>query len=62
LISFYIFAVLMVTAIIISLLDKTPETNFSDETDIPKTSKKVKILFAVLGVVILSLYLFFNGH
>jgi len=44
------------------LMDKSPETNFSDETDIPKTSKIVKILFAVLGLVILSFYLFFNGN
>ncbi|HQF11427.1 MAG TPA: Na+/glucose cotransporter, partial [Paludibacteraceae bacterium] len=60
LISFYIFATLLVSAIIISLVDKNPETNFVSETDVPKTSKKVKILFALLGLAILSLYLIFN--
>jgi SSS family solute:Na+ symporter len=62
LISFYIFAVLLVAAVIISLTDKNPEVNFSDETDIPKTSKKVKLLFGLLGLVILVLYLVFNGN
>jgi SSS family solute:Na+ symporter len=49
-------------AVIISLADKNPEINFSDETDIPKTSKKVKLLFGLLGLTILSLYLVFNGN
>ncbi|WP_242661197.1 sodium:solute symporter family transporter [Flavobacterium johnsoniae] len=62
LISFYIFAVLLVAAVIISLTDKNPEVNFSDETDIPKTSKKVKLLFGLLGLTILILYLVFNGN
>ncbi|OYX82305.1 MAG: Na+/glucose cotransporter, partial [Flavobacteriales bacterium 32-34-25] len=60
LISFYIFAVLMVTAIIISLVDKNPETNFEIEAEVPKTSKKVKLLFGLLGITIVVLYLIFN--
>jgi len=62
LISFYIFAVLMISAVIISLTDRNPEVNVSDETDIPKTSKKVKLLFGLLGLTILVLYLVFNGN
>jgi SSS family solute:Na+ symporter len=62
LISFYIFAVLLITAVIISLTDKNPEVNVSDETDIPITSKKVKLLFGLLGLTILALYLVFNGN
>jgi SSS family solute:Na+ symporter len=34
--------------IIILLADKNPEVNFSDETDIPKMSKKGKLLFGLL--------------
>ncbi|GGA69338.1 solute:sodium symporter (SSS) family transporter [Flavobacterium palustre] len=60
LISFYIFLVLLVSAIMISLLDKNPETTFVSETDVPKTSKKVKLLFGLLGVTIIVLYLIFN--
>jgi SSS family solute:Na+ symporter len=62
LISFYIFAVLFVAAILISLLDKNKVTATLDTAPLPKTSKQVKILFAVLGLVILSLYIIFNGH
>ena len=62
LLSFYIFAVLFVAAIIISLLDKNPQTSNAETEALPKTNKKVKWLFALLGLVILSLYIFFNGH
>ncbi len=62
LISFYIFAFLFIAAIIISLLDKNKITASIEETEIPKTSKQVKILFALLGLVILALYLIFNFH
>jgi SSS family solute:Na+ symporter len=60
LISFYIFAVLLVAAIVISIVDKNPETNFVSETDVPKTSKRVKLLFGLLGITIFVLYLIFN--
>jgi len=64
LLSFYIFVVLFVSAIIISLTDKTPVTNGQTivKADLPVTSKRVKILFAFLGITILGLYIFFNGH
>jgi SSS family solute:Na+ symporter len=62
LVSFYLFAFLFVSAIVISLADKN-KVNASIETnEMPQTSRQVKILFAVLGLVILSLYLIFNFH
>lgn len=63
--SFCIFAILLITAVIITLLDKTPVTNYhasSDKHDLPETSRRVKTLWLVLGLIMLGLYLFFNGH
>jgi len=62
LLSFYIFVVLLVTAVIISLADKLPVTNGQTMTaaDMPLTSRRVKILFALLGLAIFGLYFFFN--
>ncbi|MGF2414538.1 MAG: sodium:solute symporter, partial [Ferruginibacter sp.] len=83
LVSFYLFAFLFVSAVIISLLDPNPTTSamnskkdspdsgikqndldtisdFVEKTEnnsefvLPKTDKQVKILFALLGLVILS--------
>jgi SSS family solute:Na+ symporter len=62
LISFYIFAVLFLAAIVISLLGKKKVTAAIDTEALPKTDKQVKILFVLLGLVILSLYIIFNGH
>ncbi|RXK86710.1 sodium:solute symporter family transporter [Filimonas effusa] len=64
LLSFYIFAVLLVVAIVVSLTDKAPVTNVHNIaiSDMPPVSKQVKLLFALLGVVILILYIIFNGH
>jgi SSS family solute:Na+ symporter len=62
LLSFYIFAILLVAAVLLSLTDSTPQRNNAETAAIPVTSKKVKVLFAVLGLVILTLYLIFNGH
>lgn len=62
LLSFYIFATLIIAAILISLTDRNPQTNFVSETDVPKTSKRVKILWTLLAIVIIALYFFFNGH
>ncbi|MEP6747397.1 MAG: sodium/solute symporter [Bacteroidota bacterium] len=63
LLSFYIFVALFITAIIISLTDKFPITNVQNilVADIPVTSRRVKILFALLGLTIFGLYIFFNG-
>jgi len=62
LISFYIFAILFVAAILISLLDKNKVTATIETAPLPKTDKQVKMLFALLGLVILTLYIIFNGH
>lgn len=62
LISFYIFAFLFVAAVGISLLDKKKITATIDKEPLPKTDKLVKWLFAALGIVILALYIIFNGH
>ena len=62
LISFYIFAVLFVAAIVISLVDKNKVTAAIETAPLPKTDKQVKILFVLLGLVILTLYIIFNGH
>ncbi len=62
LVSFYLFAFLLLAAIVISLLDKNKVTATIDTVPLPKTDKQVKWLFAALGLVILSLYIIFNGH
>ncbi len=62
LISFYIFAVLFFAAIIISLGDKNKVTAAIETSPLPKTDKQVKMLFGLLGLVILLLYIIFNGH
>ena len=62
LLSFYIFAVLFVAAIIITLTDRNPKTSNIETEALPVTTKRVKWLFALLGIVILSLYLIFNRH
>ena len=62
LVSFYLFAFLFVSAVVISLADKNKVKASIEENEIPKTSKQVKILFALLGLVILTLYIIFNGH
>ena len=58
----YLFAFLFVAAVVISLVDKNKVQAAIEENEIPKTSRQVKILFALLGLVILSLYLIFNFH
>ncbi|MCH5719608.1 hypothetical protein [Niabella hibiscisoli] len=58
-ISFYIFAILFVLAIIISLLGKAPEPNAIEAEAIPPTSSKVKWLFGLLGLIILIIYIIF---
>ncbi len=62
LISFYIFAVLFVAAVVISLLDRSKVTATIETAPLPKTDNQVKVLFALLGLVILTLYIIFNGH
>jgi len=62
LISFYLFAFLFVAAIIISWADKNKTKASIESAALPKTDKQVKLLFALLGIVIITLYIIFNGH
>ncbi len=62
LVSFFLFSFLFVAAVVISLADTNKVNASIEENEIPKTSRQVKILFALLGLVILSLYLIFNFH
>jgi solute:Na+ symporter, SSS family len=62
LLSFYIFAFLFVAAVIISLLDKKPVTAVEiDKALLPKTSKLVWRVWIALIIVMIALYIFFNG-
>jgi SSS family solute:Na+ symporter len=62
LLSFYIFAILFIAAIVISLVDPNPQTNKAETAVLPVTTRRVKLLFGALGIVILLLYIIFNGH
>jgi SSS family solute:Na+ symporter len=62
LLSFYIFALLLVLAVIISLLDNRPVTaTVIEKTSFPVTSKLVWQVWIALIIVMVSLYIFFNG-
>jgi SSS family solute:Na+ symporter len=62
LLSFYIFAILMVVAVLITLFsgNKGLQQTQQSMTEVPETTSKVKWSFILLGIVILSLYLIFN--
>jgi SSS family solute:Na+ symporter len=63
--SFIIFAFLMLVAILISLLDSSPKIYTPAENeikDLPKTTNRVKVAWALLTVVMVALYMVFNGH
>jgi len=62
LLSFYIFAFLFIAAILISLLDRSPQTNSQVMGSLPVTTRRVKIVWVLLGITIVSLYLIFNAH
>lgn len=65
LLSFYIFLVLLIVAIIISLFDPSPvvnETTISNKANLLKPAKRVKIAWLMLIIVMICLYIIFNGH
>lgn len=62
LLSFYIFAVLLILAVLITLLDKQPVTNGQAESDLPRPTRRVWTLWILLIIVMIGLYIFFNGH
>jgi SSS family solute:Na+ symporter len=62
LLSFYIFALLFVLAVVISLLDKKPVTaTLIDKASMPKPTKLVWRVWIALIIVMIALYIFFNG-
>lgn len=62
LLSFFIFAFLFLLAVLISLIDKTPVvSNSTTQQFIAPPSKLVRNVWIALVVVMVSLYLFFNG-
>ena len=63
--SFLIFAGLLMIAVVISLLDRDPTVYLATELQtaaIQKPTTRVWISWAALAVVMVALYLFFNGH
>lgn len=63
LVSFYIFLALLVMGIVISLSDKsTQQTNELTAIPVAKPSNKVLLAWTVLAIVMISFYIFFNGH
>jgi solute:Na+ symporter, SSS family len=64
LLSFYIFAILLVAAIIISLTDFNGKEFKHSEIhgELVKPTKRVWILWGALAIVMVVLYIVFNGH
>ncbi|MCU7551910.1 sodium/solute symporter [Chitinophagaceae bacterium LB-8] len=65
LLSFYIFVVLLLVAVITSLLDPSPVvTDHSKHggSGLPKPTKRVWIAWVLLIITMVGLYLVFNGH
>jgi len=62
LLSFCIFVLLLVIAVLISLMGKNPShANRTDSADLPVTTKLVRRVWLALIIVMIGLYLFFNG-
>jgi len=64
-VSFYTFAILFVLAVLISLVDPNPVRYVATDEDtasIAKPTKRVKLAWTLLVIVMVCLYLFFNGH
>lgn len=63
LLSFYIFVILAAAAFVISITDSTKGIESTlDYGKIPKLDKKVILLWVLLIVVMISMYIIFNGH
>jgi SSS family solute:Na+ symporter len=65
LLSFFIFVFLFLLAMIISLLDRTAvtaNTSHSDHASKIKTTRSVWISWILLSIIMITLYLIFNGH
>jgi SSS family solute:Na+ symporter len=65
LLSFYIFVVLLLVAVITSLLDPSPvvtDQSIHGSGGLPKPTKRVWTAWLLLIITMVCLYLFFNGH
>lgn len=65
LLSFYIFAFLFIVAVIISLLDRNAvkaDISHSASGALTRPTKRVWASWIALAVVMVALYIFFNGH
>jgi len=65
LLSFYIFAFLFIVAMLISLLDGSgvvADTTHSDTAAEIKTTRPVWFSWILLAIVMVTLYIIFNGH
>ena len=63
LLSFYIFVVLLVMAVVVSLLDRSPVRNdIALQPVTHKMSARVRWMWLLLALVMVFLYSFFNGH
>lgn len=65
LLSFYIFVALSILAFIITIIDKNGQKDHQALLKIDPTAKpdfQVKILWVLLTIVMIALYIFFNGH
>jgi SSS family solute:Na+ symporter len=65
LLSFYIFLILLFVAIVISLFDPSPVINdasINKVDELPKPTRRVKLAWTSLVVVMVILYIIFNGH
>jgi SSS family solute:Na+ symporter len=63
--SFFIFVFLAISAVLISVFDKTPAVYIAQESEAENTSKptrRVKVAWVLLTIVMIALYLIFNGH
>jgi len=63
LLSFYLFVIIGIGMMVISLLDKTPQAEILNMEKIEaKPARIVLVLWALLIVTMIGLYIFFNGH
>ena len=62
LLSFYIFVIISLAMVVVSLLDKTPQEATMMQKLNEKPTMGVKIGWVLLIIVMIGLYIFFNGH
>jgi solute:Na+ symporter, SSS family len=65
LLSFYVFALLGIVAILVSILDRSAvvaNTTHSDSAGDVKTTNRVWLSWILLATIMIALYIIFNGH